>query len=111
MIESFDRDLELAIDKKMVEKQHKLVVDSLKRSGVEVKLKPHINEITNDYLQGVIDMIEVSNRFDKMITQEIAEACIKIGNLGYRLSDEDYERLEKRLKEINKYKEIQPRDK
>ena len=48
------------------------------------------------------------NGNNRVITQEVAEACIKIGNLGYRLSDEDYERLEKRLKEINKYKEIQP---
>ena len=110
MMESFDKELELVIDRKMVEKQYKLVVDSLKRNGVEVTLKSHINEITNDYLQGVIDMIEASNRFDKIITQEVADACIKIGNLGYRLSDDDYERLEQRLKEIEKYKEVQPRD-
>ena len=42
---------------------------------------------------------------NRVITQEVADACIKIGNLGYRLSDDDYERLEKRLKEIDKYKE------
>ena len=54
---------------------------------------------------------EQMNSNNRVITQGIADACIKIGNLGYRLSDEDYERLEKRLKEINKYKEAQPRDK
>lgn len=50
------------------------------------------------------------NSNNRVITQEIADACIKIGNLGYRLSDDDYERLEERLKEIDKYKEAQPRD-
>ena len=45
---------------------------------------------------------------NRVIAQEIADACIKIGNLGCRLSDDDYERLEQRLKEI---KEAQPRDK
>ena len=50
------------------------------------------------------------NSNNRVITQEIVDACIKIGNLGYRLSDDDYERLEERLKEIDKYKEAQPRD-
>jgi hypothetical protein len=46
---------------------------------------------------------------DKIITREIEQACVKIGNLGYRLSDDDYKRLEQRLKEIDKYKEAQLR--
>lgn len=70
------------------------------------ELKPHIDEITNDYLQGIIDMIEVSDRFDKIITQEVADACVKIGNLGYRLTDDDYKRLEQRLKEIKEVKYV-----
>ena len=45
---------------------------------------------------------------NRVITQEIADACIKIRNLGYRLSDDDYERLEQRLKEIKKYMEAHP---
>ena len=44
------------------------------------------------------------NSNNRVITQEIVDACIKIGNLGYRLTDDDYERLEQRLKEIKKYK-------
>ena len=61
-------------------------------------------------MEAILELLKAGQMNDnnRVITQEIAEACIKIGNLGYRLSDEDYERLEKRLKEINKYKEIQP---
>lgn len=74
MIESFDKDLELAIDKKMVEKQHKLVVDSLKRSGVGVSLGREINNIATDYMTGLIDMVEVGNRYEKVTNDKIAKA-------------------------------------
>ena len=66
MIESFDKNYELAIDKKMVEKQHKLVADSLKRSGIEVSLGEEVNKIAADYMTGVIDMVEVGNRYEKV---------------------------------------------
>ena len=74
MIESFDKDYELAIDKKIVEKQAKLVADSLKRSGVEVSLGKEVNKIAADYMTGTIDMIEVGNRYEKVTNDRIAEA-------------------------------------
>ena len=51
-----------------------------------------------DYELAVDDRIEKSY-------QQVAD-CIKIRNLGYRLSDDDYERFEQRLKEIKKYEEV-----
>lgn len=74
MIESFDKNYELAIDKKMVEKQHKLVADSLKRSGIEVSLGEEVNKIAADYMTGVIDMVEVGNRYEKVSNDRIAKA-------------------------------------
>lgn len=50
-----------------------------------------------DYIKGVTDMIELSNQFERTITKEVADACIKIGNLDCRLSEEEYERLLKRV--------------
>lgn len=49
---------------------------------------------------------ECMDSSNRVITKEITDACVKIGNLGYRLTDDDYERLEQRLKEIDKYKEV-----
>lgn len=64
-------------------------------------------------MEAVLELLKAGqmNSNNRVITQEIADACIKIGNLGYRLTDNDYERLEQRLEEIKKYKEEQPRDK
>ena len=61
-------------------------------------------------MEATLELLKVGqmNSNNRVITQEIADACIKIGNLGCRLTDDDYERLEQRLKEIEKYKEAQP---
>jgi hypothetical protein len=80
MIESFDKDLELAIDRKIVEKQHKMIVDSLKRNGVGVKLNEEINSIVADYFTGVIDMIEVGNRYEKAVNKDIENTFKEIYN-------------------------------
>ena len=63
-------------------------------------------------MEAILELLKVGymDSNNRVITQEVADAYIKIGNLGYRLSDDDYERLEERLKEIDKYKEVQPRD-
>lgn len=72
MIESFDKDLEFVIDRKTVEKQHKLLVDSLKKEvGVKISLDEEINNIVADYFTGVIDMIEVGNRYEKAVNKSI----------------------------------------
>ena len=55
----------------MIEKQHKLMVDSLKRKGIGVSLSKEINSIAADYLTGAIDMIEVGNRYEKSINKNI----------------------------------------
>ena len=57
-------------------------------------------------MEATLELLKVGcmNSNNRVITQEVADACIKIGNLGYRLTDDDYERLEKRLEEIKKYK-------
>ena len=78
MIESFDKDLELAIDRKMVEKQYKLIVDSLKRKGIGVSLGEEVNKIAADYLTGVIDMIEVGNRYEEAANKSIENAFKEI---------------------------------
>lgn len=59
-------------------------------------------------MEAVLELLKVGqmDSNNRVITQEIADACIKIGNLGYRLSYDDYKRLEQRLKEIEKYKEV-----
>ena len=60
-------------------------------------------------MEAILELLKVGymDSNNRVITQEVADACIKIGNLGYRLSDDDYKMLEERLKEI---KEAQPRD-
>lgn len=80
MIESFDKDLELAIDRKIVEKQHKLMVDSLKSNGVGVSLDKEINNILVDYFTGAIDMTELGNRYEKSINKDIENTFKKIYN-------------------------------
>ena len=74
MIESFDKDYELAIDKKMFEKQAKLTADSLKRSGTEVSLGEEVNKIAADYMTGLIDMVTVGNRYEKVTSDRVAAA-------------------------------------
>ena len=74
MIESFDKDYELAIDKKMFEKQAKLTADSLKRSGTEVSLEEEVNKIAADYMTGLIDMVTVGNRYEKVTSDRVAAA-------------------------------------
>ena len=82
MIESFDndKDYELAIDKKLFEKQAKLAADSLKRSGIEVSLGEEVNKIAADYMTGLIDMIEVGNRYEKVVDNSIGKALRTIYN-------------------------------
>lgn len=58
MIESFDKDLELAIDRKIVEKQHRLVVDSL-REGIGVKLEDEAELSAREYLQDLVGRLEL----------------------------------------------------
>ena len=60
-----------------------------------------LNNTACQYLEGVIDMIEVTNQFEKKVTEEVAAACVKIGNCGYRLTEEDYERLKDRAQKYN----------
>ena len=74
MIESFDKNYELAIDEKMFEKQAKLAVDSLKRSGIEVSLGEEVNKIAADYMTGLIDMVTVGNRYEKVTNDRVAAA-------------------------------------
>ena len=74
MIEGFDKDYELAIDKELALKQYKMVMDSLKRSGVGLKLQPVIEEISCDDLERVIDMIKVGNKYEKISSDKVAAA-------------------------------------
>ena len=60
-------------------------------------------------MEAVLELLKVGqiNSNNRIITQEVADACVKISNLGYRLTDDDYKRLEQRLKEID-IKEAHP---
>ena len=74
MVEGFDKDYELAIDKKLFEKQAKLTADSLKRSGIEVSLGEEVNKIAADYMTGLTDMVTVGNRYEKVTNDKVAAA-------------------------------------
>ena len=58
----------------MFEKQAKLTADSLKRSGTEVSLEEEVNKIAADYMTGLIDMVTVSNRYEKVTSDRVAAA-------------------------------------